>query len=196
VVELLDHLKLDAVALIGTSRGGLNAMGLAASVPERLLGVALNDIGPELDPSGLAGIMHFLGRKPATKTFEDAANALEKVLVGFDNVPKSRWLEEAKKHFVKDGDGLNITYDPKLRDAVEAGGDIPDLWPFFDALAGKPLCCIRGEGSDLLSAETLSKMRIRRPDMIATTVPDRGHIPFLDEPPALQALKTWLGQLK
>ena len=45
VIELLDHLKLDAAAIIGTSRGGLNAMGIAAMAPDRLLGVALNDIG-------------------------------------------------------------------------------------------------------------------------------------------------------
>tara|TARA_B110000908_G_scaffold171996_1_gene236987 strand:+ start:2123 stop:2941 length:819 start_codon:yes stop_codon:yes gene_type:complete len=195
VIELLDHLSIEAVAIIGTSRGGLNAMGLAAAAPTRLLGVALNDIGPELNPQGLNGIMTFLGRRPATKTHEDAAQALEKVMVGFANVPQSRWLEEAHKHFVNDGGGLNITYDPKLRDAVEAGGDIPDLWPFFDALAGKPLCCIRGAGSDLLSAETLAAMQTRRPDMIATTVPDRGHIPFLDEPEAVRTLKTWLGQM-
>jgi hypothetical protein len=36
---------------------------------------------------------------------------------------------------------------------------------------------------------------MRRPDMIATTVPDRGHIPFLDEPEAVRTLKTWLGQM-
>lgn len=195
VIELLNHLHIDAVAIIGTSRGGLNAMGLAAMAPARLLGVALNDIGPELDPKGLSGIMTYLGRKPSTKTHEDTAIAIKSVLVGFANVPHSRWLEEAQKHFVKDGDGLNITYDPKLRDAVEAGGDMPDLWPFFDALADKPLCCIRGAGSDLLTAKTLSKMQTRRPDMIATTVADRGHIPFLDEPEALHALKTWLDQM-
>jgi pimeloyl-ACP methyl ester carboxylesterase len=192
VIELLDHLALDAAAIIGTSRGGLNAMGIAAFAPKRILGVALNDIGPELDPKGLVEVMAYLGLRPSSKTHEDTARAIEKVVVGFKNVPQSRWLEEARKHFVKDGDGLNITYDPKLRDAVANGGEVPDLWPFFDALAGKPLCCLRGEGSDLLSIETFQKMQTRRPDMIAATIPDRGHIPFLDEPASLKALKSWL----
>lgn len=195
VIELLDHLELDAVAIIGTSRGGLNAMGLAAMAPTRLLGVALNDIGPELAPKGLVEVMAYLGIKPTSKTHEDAARAIEKVVVGFAKVPQSRWLEEARKHFTQDGDGLNFNYDPKLRDAVAAGGEVPDLWPFFDALAGKPLCCLRGAGSDLLSVETFGKMQTRRPDMIASTIPDRGHIPFLDEPASLKALKTWLEQL-
>ena len=195
VIELLDHLSLNAVAIIGTSRGGLNAMGLAATAPDRLLGVALNDIGPELDPQGLNAIMAYLGRKPAAATFEDAAAALAHVQVGFANVPKSRWLEEAKLHFTIENNGLNITYDPKLRDAVEAGGDIPDLWPFFDALAGKPLCTLRGGASNLLSPQTFHKMQVRRPDMICATVAGRGHIPFLDEPEAVSALNKWLEKL-
>ena len=31
-------------------------------------------------------------------------------------------------------------------------------------------------------------MRARRPDLIVAEVPDRGHVPFLDEPEALAAL--------
>jgi pimeloyl-ACP methyl ester carboxylesterase len=196
VIELLDHLGLDAVAILGTSRGGLNAMGLAATAPDRLLGVALNDVGPELDPDGLSGIMDYLGRNPVGATFDSIAKALPHVLKGFENVPESRWQEEAHKHYVMRDGQLHITYDPKLRDAVEAGGDIPDLWPFFDALAGKPLLCLRGSGSDLLSAQTFDKMQTRNPAMMAHTVPGRGHIPFLDEPESVTALHAWLETLQ
>ena len=194
-IELLDHLKLEAAAIIGTSRGGLIAMGLAAFVPQRLLGVALNDIGPELAAEGLESVMTYLGRRPTASTFEDAAEALEKALTGFANVPKSRWMAEAQKLYVKDDVGLNFTYDPKLRDAIEKPTEKPDLWPFFDALQGKPLCCIRGANSDLLTAQTLSKMQERRPDMIAATVPDRAHIPFLDEPQSVDAITAWLEKI-
>ena len=195
VMELMDHLSLASVAILGTSRGGLNAMGLAAAAPDRLLGAALNDVGPELDPAGLAGIMTYLGRRPAAQTHAEAAAALPHVLNGFENVPPERWMQEAKTHFVETDRGLDITYDPHLRDAVEAGGDVPDLWPFFDALAGKPLALIRGAGSDLLSAATARKMQDRRPDMIYAEVPDRGHVPFLDEPEALAAIRAWMEKL-
>ncbi len=196
VIELLDHLSLDAVAILGTSRGGLNAMGLAAAAPDRFLGAALNDVGPELDPKGLSNIMVYLGKRPAARTHEEAANALAYVMTGFRNVPHSRWLQEARTHFVQVEDGLDITYDPALRQAVEAGGEIPDLWPFFDALRDKPLCLIRGANSDLLSTETAQKMQERRPDMIYANVADRGHVPFLDEPAALEALSAWMGRLQ
>jgi len=92
-------------------------------------------------------------------------------------------------------DGLDITYDPALRVPIDAGGEIPDLWPFFDALAGKPLALIRGAGSNLLSAEAAAKMQARRPDMIYAEVPGRGHVPFLDEPESLAAIRTWMERL-
>ncbi len=197
VLELLAHLGLEKVAILGTSRGGLNAMGLAMGARDRLLGVALNDIGPFIDPMGLDFIMGYLGRNPAAKTHADAATAMPRVFTEFDGVPDSRWMEEAVKHYSETEDGLKITYDPHLRDAVEAAGAqaAPDLWPFFDAMEGMPLCCIRGANSNLLSNETLTEMQTRRPDMITAVVPGRGHIPFLDEPEAVTALHTWIGQM-
>ena len=197
VIELLDHLDLAQVAILGTSRGGLNAMGLAMGAKNRLLGVALNDIGPEIDPKGLEVIMGYLGRNPGAKNHTDAARTMSKRMTHFRNVPKSRWMEEAVKHFRATDAGLQITYDPRLRDAIEAQGAqaAPDLWPFFDAMGGLPLACIRGANSDLLTAQTLVQMQRRRPDMISVTVPDRGHIPFLDEPDAIAALQNWIREL-
>lgn len=196
VMELMDHLSLNAVAILGTSRGGLNAMGLAATAPGRLLGAALNDVGPELNPDGLSDIMVYLGRKPVARNHAEAAAALPYVLKTFQNVPAERWLNEAQTHFIETGDGLDITYDPHLRDAVEMGGKVPDLWPFFDALAGKPLCLIRAAQSELLTAETAQKMQDRRPDMIHATVPGRGHIPFLDEPESVAAIRMWMEKMQ
>lgn len=198
IIELLDHLNIDKVAILGTSRGGLNAMGLAMAIKDRLLGVALNDIGPEISAQGLSFIMGYLGRNPGAKSHVDAARSLERAMPGFVDVPFSRWMEEALKHYVTTKSGLQITYDPKLRDAVEAQGAqaAPDLWPYFDALSDMPLTCIRGENSDLLSCDTLAKMQDRRPDMIAATVMGRGHIPFLDEPEAVAALQTWMEKMR
>ncbi len=196
VMELMDHLSLATVAILGTSRGGLNAMGLAAAAPDRLLGTALNDVGPEIDAAGLAAIMVYLGRKPAARTHDEVAAALPLAMQGFAGVPQDRWLQEARTHFVDTGEGLDVTYDPALRTAVENGGPVPDLWTLFDALAGKPLCLIRGANSNLLSAETARKMQDRRPDMIRAEVPDRGHVPFLDEPLAVTAIRKWMEQMR
>ncbi|MEH6519786.1 alpha/beta fold hydrolase [Sulfitobacter sp.] len=194
VIELLDHLGLEKVAIIGTSRGGLNAMGLAMGAKDRLLGIALNDVGPVIDPKGIETIKDYIGRNPAAKTFEDAAAAMAQAFPEFTNMPEGRWLEEARKHYTQDADGLHITYDKRLRDAVLAAGEqmMPDLWPFFDAMADLPLVLIWGLNSNLLSVDTVTEMQKRRPDMILGRVPDRGHIPFLDEPEAVTALNKWI----
>ena len=198
VLELLAHLGLDKVAILGTSRGGLNAMGLAAGAKDQLLGVALNDVGPVIETTGLDMIRHFIGRPPAAKSHADAAAAMARAFPEFTDVPDSRWMEEAVKHYVQTDDGLAITYDPHLRDAVLAAMDGPavDLWPFFDALSGLPFSCIWGEGSNLLGAATVQEMQRRRPDMILGTVPGRGHVPFLDEPQAVTALHKWVGEMQ
>jgi len=198
VTELLDHLGLEKVAILGTSRGGLNAMGLAMGAKHRLLGVALNDVGPVIEHAGIEAIKGYIGRDPVAKTHAEAAANMARVFPEFKGVPESRWLEEARKHYTKDADGLHITYDKHLRDAVLAAGDqmMPDLWPFFDAMDGLPLALVWGQNSNLLGADTVAEMQKRRPDMILGKVPDRGHIPFLDEPAAVTALTTWTKALQ
>jgi len=75
-VELLDHLGIDKAAIVGTSRGGLIAMLLAATARDRLSGVLLNDIGPEINPAGLERIYDYIGARPAGPTLEHVAAAL------------------------------------------------------------------------------------------------------------------------
>lgn len=194
VVELLDHLGLASVPILGTSRGGLVAMVLAAAAKSRLSGVCLNDVGPVIAEAGLDAVKAYLGRNPSAKTYAEMAQVWESALPGFQNVPPGRWEDEARRRYEETPEGLKINYDPRLRDAVLGQGaqPVPDLWPFFDAFSGLPLALIRGANSDLLSAETAAEMRRRRPDMIYAEVPYRGHVPFLDEPEAVDAIHRWL----
>ena len=196
-VELLDHLGLDKVAVLGTSRGGIIAMMLGAMAKARLTGVAMNDIGPVIDGPGLTAIMGYLGRRPALSSHAEALAAWPGLLRGFDNVPESRMREEIERLFVEAEDGLDITYDPRLRDAVEATSHqpAPDLWPLFETLSGLPVAVIHGENSDLLSRATVDEMARRHPGLIVAHVPGRGHIPYLDEPESLAALEAWRAQL-
>ncbi|QDC11501.1 alpha/beta hydrolase [Oceanicola sp. D3] len=197
-LELLDHLGLAQVAILGTSRGGLIGMGLAAMQRDKVLGLCLNDVGPALSRDGLERIFDYVGRNPAAKTHAELAAALPGAMPGFVNVPPERWLEEARKHYDETPEGLKINYDPALRKSFLAAfeGDIPEAWPLFEKLKGLPLALIRGENSDLLTPEAAGKMREMNPDMIYAEVPDRAHIPFLDEPEALKALDQWLEKIR
>lgn len=194
-LALLDHLGIGRAAVLGTSRGGLIAMYLAAVARDRLLGICLNDIGPVVEAAGLARIKDYVGRNPVAATHTEAAAKMPAVMEGFANVPPGRWLAEARRLYDETPEGLVNRYDPNLRRAFLAAFEGPpvDLWPAFDACAGLPLALIRGANSDLLSRETAAEMRRRRPDMIFAEVPERGHIPFLDEAESLDAIHRWLG---
>lgn len=193
VVNLLDHLGIAAAAFLGSSRGGMVTMALAARAPARILGLCLNDIGPEMEPAGRMRITTYVGLHPPEPGIEARVAAMPAHHPGFANVPEARWREEVRHHFIETPEGLRLTYDPALRDAFMATLDrAPDMWPGFDALAGRPVAVIRGANSDILSPGIVAGMARRRPDLIRAEVPDRGHMPFLDEPASLAALRRWL----
>ncbi|ATG38510.1 putative hydrolase or acyltransferase (alpha/beta hydrolase superfamily) [Phaeobacter piscinae] len=189
VIELLDHLNIDRVTLLGTSRGGLVAMALAALHKHRLAGVILNDVGPEIPADGIARIMAYVGHRPVAKTHEQAASVLAAHMApAFPDVPMARWREEVEVFYTQTQDGLALRYDARLRDALlaqAAAGPPPNLWPLFQSLRGVPSGVIRGGNSDILSADTYQKMQRHLPELLAVEVPDRGHVPFLDEPESL-----------
>ncbi|MDM7255654.1 MAG: alpha/beta hydrolase [Paracoccus sp. (in: a-proteobacteria)] len=197
-LALLDHLEVDKAAIIGTSRGGLIAMYLAAVAKERLLGVCLNDVGPVLERAGLEKIFDYIGRNPAANDYESLAQKLSSVMPEFSDVPEGRWLEEARRLYRETPEGMKITYDPSLREPFLAAfkDEIPEAWPLFDAMQGLPVALFRGANSDLLSHGAALQMSERRPDMIFAEVPGRGHIPWLDEPEAVAAVRKWIAAVR
>lgn len=193
VLELLDHLDLPQVTLLGTSRGGMIAMALAAGYIGRLSGVILNDIGPVISDDGIARIMQYVGKPPAATTIEQAAISMQAVLgPQFPDLPLSVWQTLTQAQYTQSKTGVGLRYDPHLRDALlaqAATGPVPDLWPLFDALKPLPVGVLRGANSDILTAETLTQMQARHPNLIAGEVPNRGHVPLLDEPQSLQVIR-------
>lgn len=199
VAELLDHLSLDKVAILGTSRGGILAMILAASHKHRLSAVCLNDVGPVIDPAGLKFIGTYLGKKPEFATYEEGVDVLiERTRDTFPTVTREQWREHAERLWRKTPGGLELRYDPRLADAYAEQSKAatgPDFWPLFDALEGLPVGLLRAENSDIISAATAGEMRKRRPDMLFAEVKDRGHVPFLDEPECRTLLSAFLGMI-
>ncbi|MEL6207245.1 MAG: alpha/beta hydrolase [Pseudomonadota bacterium] len=195
-LELLSHLGLDRASILGTSRGGLIALSLGVAQADRLLGAVFVDVGPAIDPKGLAQIMGYLGNRPPYRSYEDAADRLpDDMAPRFTNVPRETWRAFAERVWREAPDGLDLRYDPMLRKAVleaSAAGALPDLWPLFDHFHEMPTALIRGANPDLLTAETADEMRKRQPGMIFGEVPDRGHVPFLDEAESRKVIHSYL----
>jgi pimeloyl-ACP methyl ester carboxylesterase len=186
VIAVLDACAAAPAVIVGTSRGGLLAMLLAAVRPDAIAGAVLNDIGPVIEPKGLMRIKDYVGKLPQPSSLEEGAGILRRIADGqFPNLAAAGWLAAAKRTWREQDGRLVLTYDTGLAHnfaAVTFDQPLPAMWPQFEALAQKPVMVIRGANSDLLSAETVEAMAARHPAMEVLVVPDQGHAPLLAEP--------------
>lgn len=197
VTTLLTVLGVHRVIVLGTSRGGLIAMLMAAFNPTVLHGAILNDVGPEIEPRGLLRLKGYIGQVPEPKSWDDAAHMLRQTNKGFENLSDGQWTAWAHRTYCSVNSMPVADYDPSLTKTFPSHEDImegrlPSLWPQFKALSRNPVLVLRGEHSDLLTVETVEKMQQIKPSLMAQTVPDRGHVPFLDEPQSVEAIDEFL----
>jgi pimeloyl-ACP methyl ester carboxylesterase len=184
IVSVLTALAIGPAVFVGSSRGGVLTMFLGAAHPTAIAGVVLHDIGPVVEPKGLARIKSYLGKLPQPRSFEDGADILRRVMsTQFPNLTAVQWLAAARRAWqMKDG-ALVPTYDVRLARAlasIDLERPIPPLWNEFDTLAAVPMLVIRGGNSDILSSETVAAMRARREQMDVIEVAGQGHAPLLE----------------
>ncbi|MEO0439396.1 MAG: alpha/beta hydrolase [Pseudomonadota bacterium] len=196
---LLDGLGIDEVTAIGTSMGGLMAMIMGAMQPDRLRAIIINDIGPEVDPAGIARIQSYVGNAEPLSSWEDAAQACRDInSPAFPKFADSDWMDFARRTYVEEGGSFRPAYDPGIATSMEGDQPAtvpPDLWPMWDMLASLPILLLRGGISDILHADTAAKMEARHSGYFQRVdVPDVGHAPVLDEPEALSAIRDFLHQ--
>jgi pimeloyl-ACP methyl ester carboxylesterase len=196
---LFEQAGLDRFVALGTSLGGILTMLLANRQPERIVGALLNDIGPVIDPEGLARIRNYVGQARSFPTWMHAARALEEIhSPAFPHYQISDWLATAKRLMVLgNNDRIVFDYDMKIGEIFNqpAGEAGVDLWSVFPALDGRPVTVLRGELSDILSVETMAEMGRRLPQMEAVTVPGVGHAPVLSEDVSVQAIARLLERI-
>lgn len=196
-LHVLDTLGIDRFAIIGTSRGGIAAMVMAARALPRMAGVLFNDIGPKIDKAGLLRIRTYLGTDPQFTSWDAAVASLKASNPGFDTLSDAEWLAFARRVYREAGGLPRADYDPGLAQNFPSVADIeagkmPELWALLDMMADVPSLVLRGEHSDLLSAAIVEDMHRHHRRLASVTVRHRGHVPFLDEPECLAAIDDWL----
>lgn len=194
VIDFMTLIGLYDSVLIGTSRGGLITMLLAAARPGAIGAAVLNDIGPVIEHEGLARISGYVGRVPLPISWADAARMMRDInRRHFPEIPDHVWEEAARQWYNEKNGKPAPGYDAKLGNALSVlDGPIPALWPQFEALKRVPLMILRGENSDILTAATVDEMRRRHPAMATVTVPDQGHAPLLKDPASIEAIRHFL----
>jgi pimeloyl-ACP methyl ester carboxylesterase len=196
-IAFLQSLNVDRAALLGTSRGGIVGMLMAAFAKSHLAGLMLNDIGCELKSDGLQRIKDYVGKPTFHKSWDDAAQSIAKGARGFSNVSHEQWLAMVMRIYIETDAGFGPSHDPALATTLPndddiRSGKVGELWSLLPALSDVPFALLRGEGSDLLTVETVDRMQREAENLVVTTVPDRGHVPFLDEAASVLALEAWL----
>ncbi|MEQ9463754.1 MAG: alpha/beta hydrolase [Haliea sp.] len=196
---LLDGQGVEQALLVGTSMGGLMAMLMAAAQPARVSAIVVNDIGPEVDPAGLARIKAYVGKSAPVASWEQAVAQVRAVNGDvFPDFDAGDWLAFTRALY-REVDGRPVlAYDPAIARPMATSDDNavpPDLWPVFDAIRALPMLVIRGACSDILARSCVAEMQRRNPDLVSAEVPHRGHAPTLDEAESRRAIDDFLATL-
>jgi pimeloyl-ACP methyl ester carboxylesterase len=169
--------------IVGTSRGALISMVLAAMRPALLAGVVMNDAGPEIDGRGLVRIRTYVEKGSDFANWSQAVAAVKAIgRTHFPNWDDAMWARQARRIYAEENGKVVRRYDPALMktlSAIDLDHPLPAMWPQFEGLANVPVLVVRGANSDLLSEQTLAKMHARHASMESVIVPDQGHAPDL-----------------
>jgi len=192
---LLDLLNIRRVIVIGTSLGGLCAMVMAAQQGDRVAGVVMNDIGPDINPAGIARIQEYTGRAAPVASWADAVQQTKDIygewLADLSDDEFDRMARRAFREIESDIPRLDM--DVNIGRAVrEIGPQKGDPWDLYAALRHIPVTLLWGVMSDILTGEIIDKMKMAKPDLEVVPVPNRGHAPLLNEAESLSAIDSFL----
>jgi pimeloyl-ACP methyl ester carboxylesterase len=190
LAALADQLGLDRFVLIGTSMGGIIAMAYAAQHADRLRGLVINDIGPDVE-AGSSRITGMVGSRPADFASLDEAMEYRRQS---SPITAGRPLEDQRETALgvlrqrPDGRWAWKMDPAYIEQRVKRGAPArPQLWPALETLPC-PTQVVWGTDSDVLSEAQAKRMAAALPKGELVSIPGVGHAPTLVEPSVLAAL--------
>ncbi len=193
VRQLVAHLGVGAVTLLGSSLGGSVAIALAARHPRLVRRLVLNDIGPYIPSSRRRRRSETLARfyvfrspdemlrrvGAAQKNDGPVSDDIRLFLTYF----QTRWSSE-------DG-GRVYRYDPRAMQAYRQDAQHSlDQWAQWQRVRC-PVMLLHGMESDALSPRTIARMQRHR-GMTLAHIPHTGHTPLLSDRNQTHWIRTWL----
>jgi len=198
LATLLAHARVEQVAWVGTSMGGILGMLTAAQPETPIDRLVVNDVGPLLEPAAIVRIGSYVGSSPVFDKFEQLDAYVREISATFGKLTDAQWHHLSRSVAQQTQDGRwKLKYDPGIAVPFRAtGSQSRDLWAQWDAIQC-PTLVLRGAESDLLSASTAAAMRERGPRAKVVEFPDVGHAPMLLTPdqiaPVVQFLQAMPG---
>jgi len=192
VMDICAALHIHHAVVIGTSFGGLLAMGLAAARPGLIRAVILNDVGPDVGTEGADFVRDFVGNDPALESLDACVTFLRAKLPSMSLDTDAAWRRMAELTYQPGSDGrFHPVWDTRIAQLLKRP---PPICGRCLAPWQRPVLLIRGAVSNILLPATVTRMQDVHPGMTVVTLPGIGHAPILTEPPALAAIQTFLAQ--
>lgn len=198
LTAILTALDLEHADFIGTSRGGILIMLLAAVRPGAIGAAVLNDVGPVVDVQGLVRIKRMLRDLKPPSSWEDAISTSRRFhAAAFPDIDEAGWEKYARQTYRDDNGHPAIDFDTNIArtlDEFDPESPPPELWPQFVALSAMPTLVIRGALSGILGNDTVEKMRACHPDLDVHVVENQGHAPLLWDTPTQDRIASFLAK--
>lgn len=193
-VTLIARLGVDEVDWVGTSMGGLLGMALAALEHTPIRRMVVNEAGPLVAAAALERIGTYVGKAPDFPSFEAAERYIRAISAPFGPHSDAEWRFLTEHVVRRRPDGTyRVHYDPAIAvpfDAAAPHKDL-DLWPVWEAIRC-PTLVIRGALSDLLSRETVERMKATGPRAQAVEIAGVGHAPTLMQADQIAVVREFL----
>jgi pimeloyl-ACP methyl ester carboxylesterase len=196
--EVMDELGWAKATIVGHSMGGRAALEFATLYPERLDRLAIEDIGPSMNPRAAGFLLKLLDSVPVPFSSKRAGREwfdVEFKKLYADHPKKDALAEFLYANLVEDEDKRAVWrfYEPGIRASI-AQGRAQDRWAQAEALR-MPTLLVRGALSQDLPREIFAETLFRNSRIEGVEIAGAGHWVHSDKPDEfIAALREFFGR--